>query len=318
MTTPATQQKPTRMRLDAVVKGKRVQPHRLLVHGQEGVGKSTFAAGAPSPIFLGAEDGTAHLDVARFPSPERWTDVLEAVRVLSNDEHAYRTLVIDTVDWAEPMLWEHICARDNTKERPIHGIEDYGFGKGYVAALDEWRVLLASLERLRNNKGMHIILLAHSALRLFKNPEGEDFDRYELKLNTKAGGLLKEWSDAALFARFEVYAKQDAKTKRVRGVATGARLLCTERTAAYDAKNRYGLPDRLPLSWADFEAAVAAGTPADAEALRSEILRKAKELGGELEKKVVETVAKAGEDAARLVEINNRVNARLSEKAQVQ
>lgn len=333
MTTPqtngttATPSKPItppvskRMALDKLVKGKVEQPRRILLYGTEGIGKSTFAANAPAPIFLGPEDGTGQLDVTRFPKPLTWPDILEAVRTLTNDAHEFKTFVLDTVDAAEPLLWTHMCERDSQPGKPaLRDIEDYGYGKGYQKALDEWRVLLSMLERLRAAKGMNVILLAHADKKLFKNPEGEDFDRYELKLNIKAGGLLKEWCDAVLFAKFETYAITDEK-KRVRGVSSGARLVHTQRTAAYDAKNRYQLPESFPLSWADFDTLATAG-PA-AAGLREEIEAKAKQigqLGGDaekaLEKTILETMAKAGDNAQSLAVINNRVSAKLAELSQ--
>lgn len=306
--------KPSRMTLSSLVKGKLDQPLRVLLYGQEGVGKSTFAASAPAPIFLGAEDGTAQLDVVRFPTPESWNEVLEAVATLTNEQHKFQTLVVDTLDWVEPLLWAHMIRRDRNPKNDLKTIEDYGYGKGYNAALDDWRVLLAALERLRKAKGMHVVLLAHSWIKSFKNPEGDDFDRYELKLNAKAAGLWKEWADDVLFARFEILAHKDTQTRRVRGVSTGARLIHTERTAAYDAKNRHSLPEELPLAWADYEAAVKAGKVSEPGALRAEIERKAKELGGDLEKAILETLPKAGDDVSKLVILNNKVNAKLAEK----
>jgi hypothetical protein len=299
----------SRMRLDKLVKGRLTQPKRVVLYGPEGIGKSTFAASAPGPIFLGAEDGTGELDVVRFPFPETFAEVREAIRTLTLEKHDFQTLVIDTLDWIEPLIWSHCCTRDGESN-----IEGYGYGKGYVAAMDEWRALISDMERLRQAKPMHVLFLAHSSIRSFKNPQGEDYDRFELKLHAKAAGLVKEWSDAVLFANYETFAKKDEKTKRVRGVDTGARLVHTERRAAFDAKNRYGLPQSLPLSWPDFEAAVEAGQTAAPSALVAEIQRKARELGGELEKKILETLAKAGEDPRSLALINNRVNAKLAER----
>lgn len=310
---PIQQHKSGRMNLGALVKGKLEQPMRIILKGTEGVGKSTFAADAPSPIFLGAEDGTSQLDVVRFPSPENWAEVIEAVRVLTDDDHEYKTFVLDTLDWAEPMLWAHICARDNQET-----IEAYGYGKGYQAALDEWRVFLAALERMRKAKGMHIILIAHSWIKPFKNPEGEDFDRYELKLNPKAGGLLKEWADCVLFANYETFATEDKKTKRIKGVSTGARLIYTQRTAAYDAKNRYSLPESLPLSWEEFATAVRAHSPADPAVLVSEIQRKSKLLGDKLEKQATAAIARAKGDAVKLAQLNDWANGKLAEKEAAQ
>lgn len=308
---PSPTPQPSRMTLQSVVKGKLQQPTRTVIYGPEGVGKSTFGAGAPSPIFLGAEDGTGQLDVSRFPQPDSFEDAMEAVRTLTREAHDFGTLVCDTVDWLEPLIWRHICLRDKQEN-----VEGYGYGKGYVVALDEWRRFLSALEGLRKAKRMHLVLIAHAWIKPFKNPQGDDFDRYEMKLHAKAGGLLKEWADAVVFANYETFAKKDEKTKRVKGISTGARLLYTQRTAAYDAKNRYSLPEELPLSWADFYAAVQAGQVAPAEELRAEILRKATQLPPDIQKAVAETVQKAGGDASMLAQINNRVNARIHEAAE--
>lgn len=302
---------PKRMSLTAVVKGKLEQPVRVLLYGVEGIGKSTFAAGAPAPIFLGPEDGTAQLDVTRFPAPESWVDVMEAVRVLTVEEHGYQTLVLDTLDWAEPLLWDFICKRDKHAS-----IEDYGYGKGWNAAVDEWRVFVAALERLRKAKRMHLILLAHSWIKAFKDPESEGWDRHELKLNAKAGGLLKEWVDAVLFANYETVAHKDSKTKRVRGISTGARFIYTQHRAAYDAKNRYSLPDELPLNWDDFEAAVKTGQPADPALLTAEVERKAKVLGGKHEQHAKESLKSIKGDAARLAKLNDWLNFELTKREQ--
>lgn len=307
------QPKPSRMTLGAVVKGKLQQPARVVLYGVEGIGKSTFGADAPSPIFLGAEDGTSQLDVTRFPSPEAWPEVLEAVRVLANETHEYKTLVVDTLDWAEPLLWRFICQRDSTVASPLKNIEAYGFGKGYQAALDEWRIFLAALERMRNAKGMHVVLVAHSWIKPFKNPEGDDYDRYEMKLNNKASGLVKEWADAVLFANFEVLTAKDDR-KRIRGVDSDARVIHAQRRAAFDAKNRYGLPETLPLSWADFQAAMEKGQVAEPSTLKAEILRKAKLLGGEDEVKTVASLERVGDDATKLAQLNNWAAAKVAAK----
>jgi hypothetical protein len=162
---------------------------------------------------------------------------------------------------------------------------------------------------------MGVVLVAHSQIKGFKNPEGEDFDRYEMKLHQKAGGLFKEWADAVLFANYETVAMKDGR-KRVRGVDTGVRLVHTERRAAFDAKNRYGLPETLPLSWSDFDVAVTANQPASPTALASEIQRKAEGLGGTDKKKALDAIKRAAGDAEKLAFMNNWVNAKLAEKEQ--
>lgn len=292
--------KPSRMTLSNLVKGPQETPSRIVLYGVEGVGKSTFAANAPSPIFIGAEDGTSQLDVARFPQPETWSEILEAVRTLTNEGHDFRTLVLDTLDWAEPLCWDHVCQKGGKA-----AIEDFGYGKGYVAAIDEWRILLAALEALRRAKGMNVVLLAHSWIKKFQNPNGEDFDRYEMKLHAKAAGLIKEWSDAVLFAMYELVTAKDERTKRTRGFDTGKRVLYTTHRAAWDAKNRYSLPEMLPLDWAEFAAGVSRGAPASADELRAEIRTRAEAVGGDDGKRALEAIARAGDDTAKLAQLLN-------------
>lgn len=312
---PATVAPPSRMTLGAVQKGRVAKPHRVVLYGPEGIGKSTFGAGAPSPIFLPVEDGTSHLDVARFPKAETWREAREAVRTLITEKHDYQTLVLDTLDALEPLLWRYMVERDKYADEKqktlLRDIESYGFGKGYNKALEDWRGLLKDLEAV-SAKGMHIVLLAHSQVKSFKNPAGDDYDRYELKIHAKAAGLFKEWCDSLLFANYETFAKKDQATKRVRGIDTGARLIFTERRAAYDAKHRGNLPESLPLSWQDFVAE--SSKEVDPKALSAEILRKAAELGDEMAKVVAATVEKASGNTQQLIQINNRVNTRLAEK----
>jgi len=295
------------MSLAKVVRGKLKKPVRVLVYGIEGVGKSTFAAGAPSPIFLGAEDGTSELDVARFPEPKTWLDALDAIEELTVGEHDYRTVVIDTLDWLEPMCWAHVCAgRKDKAGKPITEIEGFGYGKGYTAALDAWRQLTAALERMRK-RDINTVLIAHSWIKSFKNPAGEDFDRYEMKLHQKAAGLLREWSDAVLFATHETLTYE--ANGRVKGISSGARVLYTERCAAWDAKNRYDLPNVLPLDWTAFAEAVEAHQPATPEVLRAHIEALLGHADERLVDRVRASVVTAGDNAAELARIHNKLSA---------
>jgi hypothetical protein len=296
----------SKMQLAGIVKGKIQQPPRVLVYGTEGVGKSTFAAGAPSPVFLATEDGTNQLDVARFPRADCWQDALDAVSALEG-EHTYRTFVIDTLDGLEPLCWAAVC-----KAAGKTSIEDLGYGKGYLAALDLWRVLLARLDGLRKSRGMAIVVLAHSWIRTFRNPEAEDYDRHEMKLHAKTGGLFKEWVDCLMFARYEELVHE--KAGRVRGISTGARILHTERTAAWDAKNRYNLPAELPLSWDDFAAAMVEQEPATVDALLARIDAMLPLASEDVRTKALAAVAKAVGSAAELARIADKLAAKTQGK----
>jgi hypothetical protein len=297
------------MSIEAVTGGIVQEPHRILIYGVGGVGKSTFLSEAPNPIFLDTQAGTTRLDVQRFPRPESWEDVLEAIDTLIETEHPYQTLAIDLLDDIEQLLWASICKRDGQEN-----IEGYGYGKGYKVALVEWRQLIAKLERLRR-KGMLIGFVAHASIRPFKNPEGEDYDRYTLQIHEQAAGLLRGWCDTVLFARHETVLKTDPKKKRTRGLSTGARVIQTVETAAYYAKNRDNLPDTLPLDWAEFDLAVSVGQPADQSSVQAEIAELLAQVVDEKLRTAVNAAdTSAGDDASRLVRVLNR----LREKVQPQ
>jgi len=288
------------MTLAAITRGKVPKPHRVVIYGADGVGKSTFAASAPNAIFLGAEKGTGQLDVARLPQPREWSDVGDAMKLLAMEPHDYKTLAVDSLDWLEPVLHTMIV-----KKEQVASIDDIAYGRGFNVALDYWRNFLEQLEYVADRRGMNVVLIAHSQLRTFKNPEGPDFDRYELKLHHKAGGLFREWADSVLFAAYETFAVE--KKGRVRGVDSGARVVYTTRTAAYDAKNRYSLPSKLPLSWDDFEAACKTEQPASPDALRAGIEALLDGADPELVTKVRATLEAAGNNTTKLGQIHNRL-----------
>lgn len=231
-------------------------PHRIVIYGPEGVGKSTFAARAPKCVMLGMERGLSEIKGAhRFPQAGRWDEVLDSIEFLLSAEHPYESLAIDTLDWLEPLCWAHACDIGNEKGKQ-DSIEAFGYGKGYNAAVDHWRTLLARLDELQAKRSMNVILVAHAEPKTFKNPLDEDYDRFVGTIHHKAWGLMKQWAKEVLFANYESYTIE--KSGRVRGVSSGKRIIHTEYSAAFDAKNRHGLPAKLPLDWATFTAACAA------------------------------------------------------------
>lgn len=300
--------KASKMSLSTVTSGVVKTPYRLLIHGVDKVGKSQFAADSPMPIFLEPEGGSNHLATAnRLPQPETWADVLEATRLLTEEDHPYKTFVIDSLDWLEPLLWKAICDEDNVTSIEL---ACNGYGKGYNKALDWWRIFIAALERLQAKRGMNVIAIAHSYVKMFKNPEGEDYERYQLKLHDKASGLWREWAEGVYFANYETFAVAD-KRDRVKGTSTGNRRLYTQRTAAYDAGDRYEVPEEMDLpysgAWAVFEAAAERGT-----VLKS-VKSKAKLLGGEDEEKTMAFVA-GNPDRESLVKLDQRLSELIGQK----
>lgn len=236
-------------------------PPRVVIHGPQGVGKSTFAASAYAPIFLPFEDGLAGLEVEAFPRLTSFDDAIAALGVLANDDHPYGTAVIDSLDWLEPLVWAKVAANNGKGS-----IEDIPYGKGYAEALPLWRTLLDGLNYLRDKRGMAVVLIAHSQVKRFEAPDSEPFDRFELKLHKGAAALVSEWADIVGFAHHETAIKKETNgfQSRTRGVGTGRRLLRVVETPACVAKNRYALPELLPLSWPSLTAAMSPAPAATA------------------------------------------------------
>ncbi|HAI59231.1 MAG TPA: oxidoreductase [Xanthomonadaceae bacterium] len=228
-------------------------PPRVIVHGQGGVGKSTFAASAYRSIFLPFEDGLSGIEVEAFPRLTSYDDCIAAIGALASDAHDFGTVVIDSLDWLEPHVWARVAA--------AHGkasIEDIPYGKGYAEALPLWRTIFDGLNHLREKRGMAVVLICHSQVKRFEAPDSEPFDRYELKLHKGASALAVEWADIVGFAHHETAIKKDSNgfQTRARGIATGRRLLRVVETPACVAKNRYALPELIELSWPSLMAAM--------------------------------------------------------------
>ena len=229
-----------------IISGKIMKPQKVVIYGPEGIGKSTFAAQFPKPLFIDTEGSTSHLEVDRLPRPTSWQMLKQYIKALKGDTMGYHTLVIDTADWAERLCEEAVC-QSNGKV----GIEDFGYGKGYTYVKEEFGRLLDSLSDLID-AGMNVVLTAHSIIRKFELPEETGaYDRYELKLGQKAGNqcaaLAKEWADMVLFVNYKeiVITTKDNKKK----VSGGKRVMYTAHNPCWDAKNRHVLAEELPFDY---------------------------------------------------------------------
>ncbi len=236
---------------------------RIVLHGAPGIGKSTLASCAPAPLFLDLEHGTLQMDVARVDNIDTWEALLSTVRALATEPHDFRTLVVDTLDRAEWLCWQHVC-RVGRKS----SIEEFGFGKGYVAAYEQFRALASALETLRTRRGMAVVVIAHSKIEKAPNAAGDEYDRWTLKVDKRVAGLFYEAFDAVLFARLQVFTRT-TEAGRVKGFGD-ARVLETQESGAWLAKNRYAMPRQIPLTWEDLSAAMDRGADAVMESLRAE------------------------------------------------
>ena len=229
-----------------ITSGKVVRPQRVLIYGQEGVGKSTLAASFPKPLFVDVEDGSAHLDVDRAPRPTTWPEFMAIIDELMKDCLGYSTLVVDTADWLEDLCRQEVLRRC---KKPA--IEDIGYGKGYVYLAEQWAAMLQKIAVL--NANINVVLVAHAQIRRFDEPDQVDsYDRYELKLTGKVknnlSAMTKEWADMVLFCKYNTIVTESSNGKRK---ADGSkRVMYTNHSASWDAKNRHGLPDPLNMEFA--------------------------------------------------------------------
>jgi hypothetical protein len=241
--------------LARIEKGKKLKPPRIMIYGTEGIGKTTFASQAKNPVFIQTEDGLGSLEVDRFPLAKTCEEVQQNLSELKNQEHNYNTVVIDSLDWLERLVWDKLC-----RDWKVSSIEkvDGGYGKGYVHAVTIWRQILDDLNFLRDQKRMSIVLIAHSKVEKFEDPESVvSYDRYSPRLHKLIASLVTEWCDAVLFAtrRFRI-SREETGFGRQRAVAQpigsegGDRIIRCIGSPFCVAKNRFSLPEEIPLSWA--------------------------------------------------------------------
>ncbi len=264
----ATRPQAAKQWLDSITTTGRKLPGRYVLHGPESVGKTSFGTYAPKPIVLQSlgETGLETLmDMGRVPAvphlPELtdWRDVLAVLGELAESDHDYKTLVIDTLNGVERLCHEHICRVEFGGDWGEKGFA--GYQRGFEVSLAQWGILLNKLDTLRTERGMSILCLAHTRVAPYVNPEGPDYDRYTPDVHKKTWGLTHRWADAVLFLNFYTDVSKD-RSGKAKGLGGQQRIIYTVRHAAYDAKNRHGLPEEISAgnsgkeAWTNFVTAL--------------------------------------------------------------
>lgn len=240
-------------------------PLKIVVYGPEGIGKSTFAAQAPGALFIDTEGSTSRMNVRRLPAPTSYTMIQEEIRYVISNPAVCQTLVLDTADWAERLCRDGVCAKNGKA-----GLEDFGYGKGYSYVFEDFGRMLNLLDQV-TDRGINVIVTAHATMRKFEQPdESGAYDRWELKLinaqKCSIANMLKEWADMVLFANYETYVIKGKNEMEKNKVTGGKRVMHTTHHPCWDAKNRFGLPEKLPFEFSQiahcFDAASAMAAPA--------------------------------------------------------
>lgn len=230
-----------------IITGKIQKAQKVVIYGPEGIGKSTFASCFPNALFCDTEGSTNNMDVRRLEKPSSWEMIKQQVEEIKIEKPC-KTFIIDTFDWAEQLCIDDLCARHQKS-----GIEDFGYGNGYVYEKEEIGKFLNKLEELID-VGINVVLTCHAQLRKFEQPdEMGAYDRWELKLGKKTSSqispLVKEWADMVLFANYKTYAVATDKEGKKFKAQGGNRTMFTTHHPCWDAKNRFNLPEEIPFDY---------------------------------------------------------------------
>lgn len=230
-----------------LVRGPQVRPPRIVIYGGHGIGKSTLGANFPNPIFISTEDGLTSINTTSFPKADSLSDVENNIKTLIKEEHDFKTVVLDSVDWlVEPLINDFIESSYEAK--------DLAYGKGNMLIAEKFRTILQGFDILSKKKNMNVLLIAHAAVVRYENPMTEPYDQFRPKLPNRCNALLQEWADVMAYAAFKVIVKKsDAGFNNTvnRGITTGDRLLHMIEAPAYIAKNRYNAPEAIPMTFED-------------------------------------------------------------------
>jgi hypothetical protein len=248
------------MTLSTIIRGIQPEPFRLLIHGIEGCGKSTFAAQSPDPVFIQTEDGLTQIDVPKFPLSESFDAVIGNLEALLNEKHEYQTVVIDSMDWLEKLATQKALEEFRDK-KPNTTLADFDFGKGYAKLIPLFETVIDLLNRLRRERKMNVVLVAHSKSEKVADPTGASYDQCAPRLDKRVNGLCKEWVDVIGFAtlaiRTEAQKEGFGQTRNIAKVTKtdgNDRVLYLESNPAIVAKSRYPLPAKMPLDGESFFA----------------------------------------------------------------
>jgi len=234
---------------DNILKGKQLKPMRVILHGPGGIGKTYWTAQWKKSLILDIEDGLGGIDCESLPLKDKnWNEILELLGELSTEKHDYKTIVIDSLDWLERLMHIDIC-----NVRGCVSIGDLQYGAGYVQALSYFEKMVQALELLRE-KGMNTVLVCHSQVKEVKDPTAQLYSKHQLALNAKAADKMYQWADCVLFAKQEINVtteKKDFGGTRKRAGGGERRMYCND-SPTFMAKNRYDLPDEMPLDYEIF------------------------------------------------------------------
>lgn len=302
--------------LDKATKGRVRRPYLIALYGVDGVGKTKFACDSGNTVVVGTEEGAGRYAGTQVPKAKTYEDLYDTVQDLYSKKGAgFKGLVVDAMDGVEKLCEEKIC-RDNGTT----AVEEIPYGKGVPMSHELFVRFVKLCESVREDHGLNVIFISHSHVKAMNDPtQPAAYDRHQLKLRDRNAAYLREIVEAVLFATYDTYVKTNKDgDKKGRGIGGEKRVMFSSRTAAYDAKNRDGLPHKMDLSWSSFDSAMnredaelASGLKIECEELIAEYLAKNPEANKPLCDTMKKFVNDAGSNVERLREVLNRISTRV-------
>lgn len=235
--------------LETLITATSPTPPKLIVYGTPGIGKTTLAARA-NALLLDCENGAGAVPgLTRTPFLKTWPDILNwLIEIERNAPDGLGAIAIDTVDWAVQRIVEYVVMDLDGKSRGAVTNTLSSSHGGYFKAREIVqnivnRELLPALNAI-TDRGIAVLLLAHAANAKITTPEGYDVRLASPDIPQWIAPTFIEWADAVLYASRE---------------SDGTRSLTTEGTNNITAKNRYGLPPKTALDWAELSECIRRG-----------------------------------------------------------
>lgn len=231
-----------------LITGKINTPWMGLIYGVPGIGKSSLGAKAPSPLLIDLENGLSRIDCVRTPHITTWKAFEEALVYAASDKAKdFKTIVIDSVDALEAIITQKTLEEDGSGKKSL---AEFSFGKGYDLLSSNWSLVLKMLDKLKIKFGKNILFIGHETIHNFQDPASDSYDRYTIHMHKKSASQLVSRCDFVFFSRYETHTKkrEGAMVDKKRAIGTGRRLLHTQETPSWVAKNRFNLEPEIELS----------------------------------------------------------------------
>lgn len=219
----------------------------ILFHGVQGIGKTTLACNFPKPLLIALEERFYHLENPDLEIEHNIKSTDDVFKILQNilDDKLYKdreTIIIDSLDIFEQItIFELLAPYKADSFSDPKAAKHYGYAGGWQALAKSWQELLDLCGRLKNC-GKRVIFICHTFVKNKKDPAGDDFSYYGLKLNEQySRGVIFPWIDQVMFIDNRKIVVEGKLEKEERVVRAGF-------SSIYDGKCTGKLPELMPLN----------------------------------------------------------------------